>query len=331
MKITFFHWSKNSPPSIGRSFAPLISELYKNNDVQEYYVPYSGGSPFNLLRNILFIYKHRNNDGVNHITGDIHYGIFGLIGSKSVLTIHDDYAYIKAHRGILDKIYKWIFWLFLPIKLADKVVCISDSTKNKIDKLVSNKKTVVITQHSVGDGFEYSPYLLNNENPTILQIGATFHKNLETTLNALKSINCNLRVIKKMTAEQHLLAKQLKISYSNADNLTDEEIIEEYKNADIVVFPSLYEGFGMPIIEAQTIGRPVITSNMSPMNWVAGTGALLLNNPTDINEYKEGILRIIMDDDFKGKLIANGRLNALRFNVNTVVDQYVNLYNEFFK
>jgi glycosyltransferase involved in cell wall biosynthesis len=328
MKITFFHWSKNSPPSIGRSFSPLISKLSKFNEVEEYYVPYSGGSPLNLISNILFIYKHRNVEGVNHITGDIHYGILGLIGCKSVLTIHDDYAYIKAHRGVLDKIYKWIFWLFLPIILANKVVCISDTTKEKIDKLVSNKKTIVITQHCVSEGFEYSPYIFNKDNPTILQIGATSQKNLETTLHALKNIKCNLRVIKKMTPEQHLLATKLNIKYSNAYDLTDEGIIEEYKKADIVVFPSSYEGFGMPIIEAQSIGRPIITSNIPPMSWVAGNGALLLENPTDVNEYQNGILRIINDTEFRDNLITKGRVNSIRFNLNTVIDKYINLYKE---
>lgn len=331
MKITFFHWNRNSPPSIGRSFSPLITELSKNNEVEEYYVPYSGGSPLNLFRNILFIFKHRNIEGVNHITGDIHYGVFGLLGCKSVLTIHDDYAYVKAHRGIFDKIYKWLFWIYLPIKLANRVVCISNATKEKIDKLVSNKKTIVITQHSVSKGFEYSPVIFNKKTPTILQIGATFQKNLESTLNAIKNIECNLRVIKEMTPAQHILAAQLEIKYSNVFNLTNEEIIEEYKKADIVVFPSLYEGFGMPIIEAQKIGRPVITSNISPMNWVAGTGALLLNDPTNISEYKEGILRIIEDVDFKDKLIANGRVNVLRFNINNVTNKYISLYNELYK
>jgi glycosyltransferase involved in cell wall biosynthesis len=331
MKITFFHWSKNSPPSIGRSFSPLISELSKNNEVQEYYVPYSGGAPLNLFRNIRFIYKHRNKQGVNHITGDIHYGVFGLIGCKSVLTIHDDYAYIKARRGVLDKIYKWLFWLFLPIKFANKVVCISNATKVKIDKLVTNKKTIIITQHSISKGFKYSPYVFNEESPTILQIGATVQKNLETTLKALKNIKCNLRVIKRMTSEQHFLAKQQRIKYSNAYDLTDEEILTEYKKADIVVFPSLYEGFGMPIIEAQTIGRPVITSNFSPMNWVAGNGALLLNNPKDINEYKTSILKIIKNRFYREELVEKGRLNTLRYNVTKVAEQYIGLYNELFK
>ncbi|MDR2410501.1 MAG: glycosyltransferase, partial [Bacteroidales bacterium] len=147
--VTYFHWAKNNGPGIGRGFHPLIDKMKTVATVQEYYVPYNGSLPWNLIRNIRFVYKHRNKTGINHVTGDIHYCILGLIGCKSVLTIHDDYAIVKAHRGISDRIFKWIFWMYLPIKLAGKVVCISETTKNKIDSLVKNNKTKVLCHHSV--------------------------------------------------------------------------------------------------------------------------------------------------------------------------------------
>jgi hypothetical protein len=103
MTISYFHRNRNTGPSIERSFRPLINKLKTIVTVQEYYVPYNGSLPWNLAQNIYFVYRHRNKTGINHVTGDIHYCILGLIGCKSVLTIHDDYAIVKAHRGILDK------------------------------------------------------------------------------------------------------------------------------------------------------------------------------------------------------------------------------------
>lgn len=325
MEIFFFHWSSTCGPSITRSFEPLIRELAKEHTVKEFRVPYAGANPINVLRNILFVYRHRTSKGINHITGDIHYCILGLLGVKSVLTIHDDYAIIKAP-NILNRIYKWIFWIYLPIKLADKIVCITEETRLKIWKYIHYPDLQVITQHVPEGHFVYSPHDFNKECPRILQIGATFQKNLETTLYALEGLKCQLRVIKKMTNEQCLLAQKLKIDYSNAYDLSDSEILNEYKQADIVVFPSLYEGFGMPIIEAQAVGRVLVTTNKSPMNWVAGKNAILLKNPLDVAEYKEVLHKIITSPEYRGNAIRYGLENVKRFSIETVMNKYLILY-----
>jgi glycosyltransferase involved in cell wall biosynthesis len=326
MTITYFHWAKNNGPSIGRSFRPLIDKMKTIATVQEYYVPYNGSLLWNLARNIYFVYKHRNKTGINHITGDIHYCILGLIGCKSVLTIHDDYAIVKAHRGILDKIFKWIFWLYLPIKLASKVVCISESTKTKIDKLVTNNKTEVLCHHSVDAEFKYVPKKIDTNCPTVLQVGTAPQKNLETTLKALAGIKCKLRVVRKMTPEQHTLARSLKIDYTNVYDLSDNEIVTEYINSDIVVFPSLYEGLGLPIIEGQATGRVVITSNIEPMNLVSGKVAVLLNNPLDVQEYRDAIIGIIQDVSFREKIIFDGLENAKQYTAESAMKRYLNVY-----
>lgn len=325
MEIFFFHWSSTCGPSITRSFEPLIRELAKEHTVKEFRVPYAGANPINVLRNILFVYRHRTSKGINHITGDIHYCILGLLGVKSVLTIHDDYAIIKAP-NILNRIYKWIFWIYLPIKLADRVLCITSETMLKIHKYVHTNKLQVLTQHIPDDGFVFSSHHFNTDCPLILQIGTDKQKNLESTLYALKEVKCKLRVIKKMTKQQHALAQKLKIDYSNAYNLTANQIIDEYKNADFVVFPSLYEGFGMPIIEAQAIGRVIITSNISPMNWVAGKDAILLNNPLDIYEYREVIRKVINSQNLRERTINSGLKNVKRFSLETVLRNFIELY-----
>lgn len=327
MDIVFFHWAKSNGPSITRSFEPLIENLKRNNNVKEYRVPYTGANPLNVIKNIIYVYKHRTRNGINHITGDIHYCIIGLLGVKSVLTIHDDYAIIKAP-NILNKIYKYIFWMYLPIKLSSQTVYITESTKKKVEKYVKSNKVTVITQHSVNNGFVSTPYIFNEKKPRILQIGATYQKNLETTIKALKGMNCHLRIIKTINDNQVNLLNDCCIEYSNAYNLTDKEIIEEYKLADIVVFPSLYEGFGMPIVEAQAIGRPIVTSNLEPMNWVAGEGAWLLNNPLDVDEYKQILLEIITNQTERNRKINKGFENIKRFSTENITKQYINLYNK---
>jgi glycosyltransferase involved in cell wall biosynthesis len=329
--ITYFHRSKNSGVSIARNIRPLIDKMKTIATVNEYHVPYNDSLPWNLVRNIYFVYSHRNKTGINHISGEVHYCILGLLGCKSVLTIHDDYVITAARRGVLDKIFKWIFWLYLPIKIANIVVCITETTKIKIDKLVKNNKTRILSHHTVDTEFTYIPKQFNTDCPTILQVGVTPQKNLETTLKALVGIKCKLRVVKKMTQEQHTLAQSLDINYSNVFNLSDEEIVKEFINADIVVFPSIFEGFGVPIIEGQATGRVVITSNIAPMNYVAGGGAVLLNNPLDVEEYRSAIIQIIYDASLREKIIMTGLKNVKQYTVEAAVKKYTDLYNELIK
>ena len=324
MEVVFFHWASSCGYSITRSFAPLIEELKKSCSVKEYRVPYAGANPVNLLRNILFVRRHRTKTGINHVTGDIHYCILGLIGAKSVLTIHDDYAIIKAPNW-LNRIYKWLFWIYLPVKLADKTLCITEATRKKISRYVRSPKMCVFTHHALAKEYTYSPHVFNKQCPRILQIGTDYQKNLESTLEAVAQRKCHLRVLGRMLHVQSQRAQALRIDYSNACQLSDSEIIEEYKAADMVVFPSLYEGFGMPIIEAQAIGRALITSDLSPMNWVAGKEAALLQNPQDVVEYSALIERLIADDAYREGVIGKGRENVQRFSADAIAAEYVHL------
>lgn len=322
MEFTFFHRATCCGYSIARSFAPLIAELKKRYTVKEYHVPYAGAHPLHVLRNILFVYKHRSKTGINHVTGDIHYCILGLIGVRSILTIHDDYAIIKAP-NVWNRIYKWIFWLYLPIKLAGRTDCITEETYRKVSHYVRSRKMGVFTPHAIPDSYHFIPHVFHTSYPRILQIGTDPQKNLETTLRMLAGRQCHLRVVRPMTDEQHRLAKVLNVNYSNVYNLTDEEIIHEYEQADIVVFPSLYEGFGMPIMEAQAIGRAVITTRCAPMDWVAGKGAALLNDPSDIQEYRTLYDRLLRDDVYRTQVITAGLENVKRFRPEMVMERYV--------
>ncbi len=82
-------------------------------------------------------------------------------------------------------------------------------------------------------------------------------------------------------------------------------MLEAYHRADIVSLVSTYEGFGMPIIEGQAIGRAVIAGNVASMPEIAGDGACLVD-PYDVPAIRTGILRIINDPEYRESLIARG-------------------------
>lgn len=329
MKIHVFYPKKGACISIHRSFEPLMKELSHEHEVTEFHVPFAGGNPINMWKNILYVRKHRVKGGVNHIAGDIHYCMLGLTGVPSVLTIHDDYAMRTAHRGFLDKIHKYIMWLWLPIKIANKVVCISPATSRNIKRYVKTNKIQMVSQHCMNEDFKYSPKTFCKDTPVIFQCGTGEHKNLTTTIKAIENIKCQLRVLKKMSDTQTALAGKLGIDYVNKYDISNEEVIKEYQNADIIMFPSDFEGFGMPIIEGQCTGRIVITTNREPMNWVAGQdGAIFVDDPKNYEELRCAIDIAINDKNKRERIIANGLENVKRFSLSNIYDNYIRIYQE---
>ncbi len=121
--------------------------------------------------------------------------------------------------------------------------------------------------------------------------------------------------------------KENEINFTNTFDLGDKEIRQEYENADIVAFCSTMEGFGLPIIEAQAMGKPVITSNIEPMIGTSG-GAAVLVDPLDIASIREGMKAMIADHDLRADLIERGQANAARFSADKVAAQYEQLYDE---
>lgn len=94
--------------------------------------------------------------------------------------------------------------------------------------------------------------------------------------------------------------------------IPDKDLAPLYSGAEVFVYPSLYEGFGMPIVEAQACGCPVITSNISSMPEAAGKGAILIN-PQKTAEIAQALQKIITNETLRKKLIKEGTKNAARF------------------
>jgi glycosyltransferase involved in cell wall biosynthesis len=107
--------------------------------------------------------------------------------------------------------------------------------------------------------------------------------------------------------------------------LTDGELVEAYRRCDMVVFASLYEGFGLPILEAQAMGRPVITSNFGAMSEAAGDGALIVD-PYSVEAIRDAILRVKNEPGLREELIAKGLRNAAKFSADAVALKYAQIY-----
>jgi glycosyltransferase involved in cell wall biosynthesis len=104
----------------------------------------------------------------------------------------------------------------------------------------------------------------------------------------------------------------------------------EYQKCDILSFISTLEGFGMPIVEANAIGRVVITGNITSMPEVAGDAAHLVD-PFSIDDMKRGFIKIINDGEYRNQLIEKGYSNCKRFSIETVTKKYMELYSEMIR
>ena len=133
-----------------------------------------------------------------------------------------------------------------------------------------------------------------------------------------------------MNAElkNYLTEMQFKKDVIWLENCERNKLLEILQNAIAFVYPSLFEGFGIPIIEAMSVGVPVITSNTSAMTEIAGNAALLVN-PTNTNEIADAMQLIITDEVLRIGLIEKGRANAVRFSWQQSAEKVMEIIQQF--
>jgi glycosyltransferase involved in cell wall biosynthesis len=293
--------------------------------VKKVELPCRNASLASIVRNILFVFAHRDIEGINHITGDVHYCALALIGCRTVLTIHDTSACDHQSRPIKKTIARWL-WFKLPLIWIDEVVCISNHTRSKVNEI--SRRSALHVIHNPIDRSIYCPRpSKNNDLPILLQVGTSWNKNLPNIIRAIAGLRCHLRIIGVPREQERALLNHACISYSHNENLTETEIIKAYENADLVLFCSLYEGFGMPIIEAGALERCVITSSIEPMVEVGGGGARYVD-PRDIESIRSAIVELLDNPDLRQSLARAGSLNADRFRVDLCLEKYLRIYRK---
>ncbi len=261
---------------------------------------------------------------VNHITGDVHYLALALRKKKTILTIHDCYI-LYWNKGLARLFFK-IFWFWLPVRMVKYVVAISEATKNELLKFTNcDPNKIIIIPVFISELYKRHLKPFNKEKPVLLHIGLAPNKNLERLIEAIEGITCHLSIVGKLTEEHKAKLARHNIEYSYVFNISDEEMLEKYNTCDVLTFISIYEGFGMPIVEANTVGRAVLTSNISSMPYVANDAACLVD-PYDVADVRKGLLKIIHDDNYREQLIENGFKNRLRFQPDLIAQQYEALY-----
>ena len=319
-------WKKNfaaySLEKVFEQVAKLLSpERFEASMVK---VPFGNSFP-DILKNILLFRKPAAD--IYHVTGQIHYLTLVLPSDRTVLTIHDT-GFLQTEGKLSRFIIKKLF-LDFPVKRLRYITTVSESTKRSIlENTNCPPEKIRIIENPVQEHYlKSAKRQFNKECPTILQIGITPNKNIPNLIKAIEGINCRLRIIGNLTEDLMSALKSGGINYENAFGLDDSAMRDEFENADLVAFCSTYEGFGLPIIEAQAMQTAVLTSNLSPMREVSG-GAAFLADPHNVNSIRKGFLKIINDDDFREKIIKEGLENVKRYEPSFIAGLYEKLYRE---
>jgi glycosyltransferase involved in cell wall biosynthesis len=326
MKINFFFRKsfENGNFSIERVFSDVADGIQDRFQVENVVVPFYTKGLFNRLLNICWAPFFQGD--INHITGDIHY-IAILLRKKCTIVTIPDCAILRRSKGLKKFIY-FLFWYLIPFYRASFVTTISEFSKSEIiSYLKCNPNKIRVIYCPVSRIFKSSIRQFRIKNPVILIVGTAENKNIKRCIQALVGINCELRIVGSMTKEQESFLNSSSIIYSTISNIDNLMMYKQYVECDLLLFASTYEGFGLPIIEAQSVGRPVVTSNFGSMEEVAGDSACLVD-PYDINSIRAGILRVINDVEYRLKLVRLGLDNIKKYSIEIISNDYVSLYDE---
>lgn len=265
---------------------------------------------------------------INHITGDVHFLNIMMRKRSTILTVLDCVS-LERLTGIRYWIY-WFFWYWLPAKKSTAITVISESARRELERhLGAGHWPITVIPCPVSIEFNFSQKVADWNCPRILQVGTTANKNLERVAAALEGMQCKLVVIGNLASAQLKALTIHRINFENYVGLSREALVDEYRNSDIVILASLYEGFGLPILEAQATGRPVITSNLYSMPEVGGDGACYVD-PHSTNDIRNAIKLIASDSVYRDRLISAGLENVKKYTPSTIAEKYTQLYREVY-
>lgn len=265
---------------------------------------------------------------INHITGDINFLAIGLKGRKNILTIHDFGYYENPVHSRLKHMFYHLFWFYWPLKHISIVTVVSEFTKEKLIRYFNfPKDRIRVIPDPVKAVFKYSPKVQASTVPVVLMLGTGKHKNLDNLIEASKGLNVHLDIVGWPADDELAKLKEYTISHTVFNRLTDEQVYERYVSCDVLYIASHYEGFGMPIIEAQAVGRPVITSNLGAMLEV-GKGSAILVDPKAPTETTAAINELVSNKQFYDATVQKGLSNAAKYDHKKIAEQYLDVYKE---
>jgi glycosyltransferase involved in cell wall biosynthesis len=271
----------------------------------------------------------------------VHEGvILPLPRTKQVITVHDIIA-LKFPQYF--KRLRYYFTHFLPIiiKNSQAIVCVSENTKKDLINYYKLRDKPV---YVVYPGYDRNIFFPRHKPAFTKRFGKYFlfvgdmrpHKNLERlikSVNELRDKNFKLLIVGKKdvrfypTLWKMVGAYKLEEKVLFLDYVPLEDLPYLYSGAEALVFPSLYEGFGLPLIEAMACGCPVIASDIPPLREVCAQSAYYVD-PYSIHSIASALYRFLTDDLLNKKLRMLGMEHAKYFSWERSAKQHMKIFEE---
>jgi glycosyltransferase involved in cell wall biosynthesis len=280
------------------------------------------------------LFNFEKHIGLPDVVHGTNYSVFPCKDTVKLMTIYD-LAFIKHPDYVNSSVKLYAKRVRQSLQWTDAILTISESSKHDIVKylhvppelvyvtpLASRYHINYLTDDLVDrvdkhTNYDFSrPYLLFvstiEPRKNVISIISAFNR-----LKDRNKIPHNLVLIgqKGWNYEpvfQKIESSRWKENIHHLDYLSDELVALFYSRADVFVYPSHYEGFGLPVLEAMTLGTPVVTSNISALPEVAGDAALLVD-PDNVEELADAILQIIDDSQLRDGLVKKGKDRAKLF------------------
>jgi len=289
-----------------------------------------GNLPYLLVNDPLSIRELFIAHKLNRLGADVVISPFQIIGTwgrkfSLILTLHDTIYYLHPQAPTNMALPQRIVWrLFhmakwpqrLLLNSADKVATVSNYSKSNIQKLGLTDREICVIYNAPSLN-ESQIHRSKKSTKNIIYMGSFMpYKNVETLIKGMAGLphDFTLHLLSKIIDNrkvelQKLMEPGVNVVFHNG--VTDDEYIKLLQGAYCLASASKEEGFGLPIIEAQMIGTPVVCSDMTIFHEVAGDGALFFDFDSP-NEFATQVLKLD-DAKFQNDLVVRGRQQAKKF------------------
>ncbi len=267
--------------------------------------------------------------------------------SKSVSVVHD--VIPKIYKEYYPYFYKKYLSIFLPISLrkSDKVITVSMQSKKDIIKYYNvSPDKIDVTYNTASKLFKPRTIKVERKNEFIKQLSLPqkflLHVGVLEKRKNIEGIISILDMIREKGSKLELifvgktghdfddispLIEKRKNYIKRIEYLDDKSLAFLYNCAFAFIFPSFYEGFGIPPLEAMQSGIPVLSSNTSALKEVVGEGGIM-HNPDDYRSFADDILKLEKNNEYYLQMKTKGLEQARKFNIKEVTQKIVTVFNK---
>jgi len=271
-----------------------------------------------------------------------HYSAPLLYSGKLAVTIHDvcHLALPESLKNTVERMYaRVLFWSVA--RKADAIFCVSEFTAREVQRYLNVPESKIKVTYLGRDAkwdTRVSPHVEDDGVPYFLFVGNVKpNKNLIVLLKAFREVIERIPhrlVIVGRTAEMKTVDGNVMKETAGLGNrvhftgeISDEELMRYYQGAEALVFPSLYEGFGLPLLEAMSSGCPVLCSNASSLPEVGGDAVLYFDPRSTANLAAE-LLRFAQTPEMRSQLVELGRSRLEMFSYEVCAQQTATVLNK---